>query len=296
MAKATKKAAAKKAAAKSAAPKKAAAKKVAAKKVAAKSAAPKKAAAKKVAAKSAAPKKVAAKKVAAKSAAPKKAAAKKVAAKKVAVKQAAPKRVAPMTEETMLQKLFLDSLQDMYYAERAGLKAMPKLAKAATSPQLREVLEQHLQVTQNQVTRLEQVFEMIGQKVKGKKCEAIEGLIREADSMVKETKKGSSTRDVAIIMASQKMEHYEIASYGSMATLAAQMGEQEAKNLLGQILQEEKDADQQLTDIAVSNINEEAEVEGDESEVETTEGGEDEDEEIEGDVDENETESESKED
>lgn len=252
---------------KAAAPKKAAAKKAVAP--------PKKAAAppKKAAAplkKAAAKKGVAPKKGAAPKAAPKKAAAKKAAAppvKQAAAKKAAPKKAAALTEETMLQTLFLDSLKDIYYAEKSGAKALPKLAKAATSQQLRGAFEQHAQETNGQVQRLEQIFEQIGKKAQGKKCEAIEGLIREADSLIKETKKGSKTRDVALIMAAQKMEHYEIASYGSIATLAAQMGQSQVKELLGQTLQEEKDTDEILTQIALNNINQEAQQEGGESEV-----------------------------
>jgi ferritin-like metal-binding protein YciE len=239
---------------KAAAPKKAAAKKTAA--------APKKAAAKKIAAP---PQKVASKKVAPTKIAPKKAVAKRVAAS-VAPK-AAPKKVASVSDETMLQNLFLDSLKDIYYAEKSGVKALPKLAKAATSEELRGAFEQHAQQTNGQVQRLEQIFEQLGKKAQGKKCEAIEGLIKEADSMIKDTKKGSKTRDVALIMAAQKMEHYEIASYGSMATLAALMGESEVKEMLGQTLQEEKDTDELLTKIALSGVNQEAENEGSEDEV-----------------------------
>lgn len=232
-----------------------------------KAAAPKKAAAKKAAAP---PKKVAAKKAAAKKAAPKKAAAKKSAAppaKQAAAKKTAGKKAAPITEDTMLQNLFLDSLKDIYYAERSGTKVLPKLAKAATSEEVRQALDQHAQQTNGQVQRLEQVFEHIGKKPQGKKCEAIEGLIREADSLVKETRKGSKTRDVALIMAVQKMEHYEIASYGGIATLAAQMGQSQVKELLGQTLQEEKDADSLLTQIAESSVNQQAQQEGGEAEV-----------------------------
>ncbi|MCW3107015.1 MAG: hypothetical protein JWQ09_1521 [Segetibacter sp.] len=257
---------------KAAAPKKAAAKKaaappakqVAAKKAAAPKAAPKKAAAKKAAAPPA--KKVAAKKTAAPP-------AKQIAAKKAAAPKAAPKKVAAISDETMLQNLFLDSLKDIYYAEKSGVKALPKLAKAATSEELRGALEQHAQQTNGQVQRLEQVFEQLGKRAQGKKCEAIEGLIREADSLIKETKKGSKTRDVALIMAAQKMEHYEIATYGSLATLAAQMGENQVKELLGQSLQEEKDTDGLLTQIAESSINPQAEQEGGESEVNGKQSG-----------------------
>jgi ferritin-like metal-binding protein YciE len=259
-----------KATAKKAAPKKSAAPKAAPKKSAAPKAAPKKSAAPKAAPKKSAAPKAAPKKSAAFKASPKKAVAKKAAAKtavKTAAPKAAPKKVVALSDETMLQNLFLDSLKDIYYAEKSGAKALPKMAKAATSEQLRGAFEQHAQQTNGQVQRLEQVFEQLGKKAQGKKCEAIEGLVREADSLIKDTKKGSKTRDVALIMAAQKMEHYEIASYGSIATLAAQMGESQVKELLGQTLQEEKDTDELLTQIALSNINQEAEQEGGESEV-----------------------------
>ncbi len=229
---------------KAAVPKKAAAQKVAAKKVAAKSA-PKKAAAKKVAVKSA---------------------PQKVAAKKAAVPKVAPKKVAAVSDETMLQELFLDSIKDIYWAEKSLTKVLPKLSKAATSPELQQAFTEHLRVTEGQVGRLEQVFELLGKKAVGVKCEAMVGLTKEAETMIQETKKGSKTRDVALIMAAQKVEHYEIASYGSMATLAAQMGLAEAKELLGQTLQEEKDTDSLLTQIAESSINQQAEQEGSEEE------------------------------
>ena len=245
---------------KAAAPKKVAAKS-APKKAAAKSA-PKKAAAKKVAAKFA-PKKAAAKKVAAKSA-PQKVAAKKAAVPKAAAPKVTPKKA--VSDETMLQELFLDSIKDIYWAEKSLTKVLPKLSKAATSPELQQAFTEHLRVTEGQVGRLEQVFELLGKKAAGVKCEAMAGLTREAENMIQETKKGSKTRDVALIMAAQKVEHYEIASYGSIATLAAQMGLSEAKELLGQTLQEEKDTDSLLTQIAESSINQQAEQEGSESE------------------------------
>lgn len=254
---------------KAAAPKKAAAKKSAAppKKAAAKKAVapPKKAAAKKAVAQ---PKKAAAKKAVA---APKKAVAKKAApAKKAAVKsapvKAALKKAAPVSDETMLQELFLDSLKDIYWAEKSLTKALPKLAKAATSPELQQAFQEHASETEGHIGRLEQVFERLGKKAQGKKCEAMEGLTKEADSLVKETKKGTKTRDVALIMAAQKVEHYEIATYGSLATLAKQTGMAEIKELLGQTLQEEKNADDKLTQIAESNVNQQAQQEGNESE------------------------------
>jgi ferritin-like metal-binding protein YciE len=235
---------------KAAVPKKAAGKQ-APQKVAAKQA-PKKAAEKQ------APQKVAAKQ------APKKAAAKQ-APQKIAAKQA-PKKAAAVSNESMLEKLFLDSLRDIYWAEKSLIKVLPRLSKAATSPELQQSFQEHAAQTEGQVTRLEQVFEMLGKKAQGVKCEAMVGLTKEAESMISETKRGTETRDVALIMAAQKVEHYEIATYGSLATLAAQMGNSEAKNLLGQTLQEEKNTDMRLTQLAESNINQQAEQEGNEGE------------------------------
>ncbi|WP_242692108.1 ferritin-like domain-containing protein [Aridibaculum aurantiacum] len=157
----------------------------------------------------------------------------------------------------------------MYYAEKQLVKVLPRLRKAATSPELQQAFEQHTAVTQQQVERLNQVFEALGKKAQGKKCEAMEGLVREAEEIISDTQKGTKTRDVGLIMAAQKVEHYEIASYGSLATLAATMGNPQVKELLGQTLQEEKDTDQLLTELAENNINEQAaqnESEGEEEE------------------------------
>ena len=160
--------------------------------------------------------------------------------------------------DSLLKELFLDSLKDIYYAEKAILKALPKMQKAATSEQLIAAFEEHLTVTQGQVKRLEQVFEILGEKASAKKCEAIEGIIKEAEGIIDETDKGTSTRDVGIIMAAQKVEHYEIASYGSIRQLATTLGLTEAANLLQQTLDEEKQTDLLLTDIAENSINYEA--------------------------------------
>lgn len=231
-----------------------------------------KATGKKAAAKQAAPKKAAAKKAAvpsAKQASPKKAAVKKAAVKQAAVKQAAPKKAAakkaaastPADQKSLLQKLFVDGLKDIYWAEKHLTKALPKLMKAATSDQLRQNFEEHRMVTEQQIGRVEQVFQLLGVKPIAKKCEAMEGLTREADTIVSETQKGTMSRDAGLILAAQKVEHYEIASYGGLAQLASTLGLEEAKNLLGQTLQEEKDTDERLTQIAVSSINIEAEKE-----------------------------------
>ena len=169
---------------------------------------------------------------------------------------------------TMLEKFLVDSLKDMYWAEKHLTKALPKLEKAATSQELKQALQDHLTVTEEQVARLEQVFELLGKKAQAKKCEAMEGLSKEADSIVEETEAGTSTRDVAIIIACQKVEHYEIASYGGLTQLANTMGLTEVADLLGQTLQEEKETDELLTSIAENDINLRAEEEGGEEETE----------------------------
>jgi ferritin-like metal-binding protein YciE len=160
--------------------------------------------------------------------------------------------------DSLLQELFLDSLKDIYYAEKAILKALPKMKKAATAEQLVNAFEEHRTVTEGQVERLEQVFESIDEKVSSKKCEAIEGLIKEAESIIEDTDEGTSTRDVGLILAAQKVEHYEIASYGGLRQLAVTLGYTKAAGLLQQTLDEEKETDLMLTEIAENSINYEA--------------------------------------
>jgi ferritin-like metal-binding protein YciE len=138
------------------------------------------------------------------------------------------------------------------------------MMRAATNEELTAALEEHLQVTEGHIERLEQVFEIIGKKPQAKKCEAMEGLTKEAESIIEETEKGTSTRDVGIIIAAQKVEHYEIATYGGLTQLAKTMGLNEAADLLGQTLQEEKEADESLTSIAENDINLQAEEEAEE--------------------------------
>jgi ferritin-like metal-binding protein YciE len=157
--------------------------------------------------------------------------------------------------DSLLQELFLDSLKDIYYAEKAIAKALPKMKKAATSEELKAAFEEHLEVTKEQVTRLEQVFEILGEKARGKKCEAIEGLIAEANSIIEDTDAGTSTRDVGLILGGQKVEHYEIATYGGLRQLAETLGYSEAAELLQTTLDEEKETDVLLTQIAENNIN-----------------------------------------
>jgi ferritin-like metal-binding protein YciE len=169
--------------------------------------------------------------------------------------------------KSMLQELFMEELRDIYWAEKHLVKALPKMQKAASSEELAGAFEDHLAVTEEQVTRVEQVFELLGEKPRGKKCEAMEGLVQEAESIIDDTEDGSSTRDVALIIAAQKVEHYEIAAYGGLATLAKTLGNEEVGNILGEILEEEKEADEILTQLAENSINMEAasEIEEEES-------------------------------
>lgn len=167
-----------------------------------------------------------------------------------------------------LRELFVDSLKDIYWAEKALTKALPKMAKNATSQDLITTINDHLAVTEEQVSRLEQIFDLIGEKASAKKCEAMEGLIKEGESIIEETQEGP-VRDAGIIAASQKIEHYEIATYGTLAAFAHTLGEDEALDLLQQTLDEEKQADTLLTEVAYNNINFEAsDEEGEEEEEE----------------------------
>ena len=161
----------------------------------------------------------------------------------------------------------MDSLKDIYWAEKNLVKALPKMAKKATTEELKTAIEEHRLQTEEHVTRLEQVFEIFGEKATAKKCEAMEGLLKEGESIMEETEDGTLTRDVGIIAAAQKVEHYEIASYGTLAVLARTMGYDDAAELLEQTLEEEKQTDETLTEIAESSINYEA---GEEEEGETS--------------------------
>lgn len=166
-------------------------------------------------------------------------------------------------DSSLLEKFVVDSLKDIYWAEKHLLKALPKMTKAATTGELKQAFTEHVTVTQEHVARLEQVFELLGKKAQAKKCDAMDGLTKEAESIIEETEKGSLTRDVALIMAAQKVEHYEIATYGGLVQITKTMGKNDISEILAQTLAEEKDADQTLSDIAENNINMEAENEGD---------------------------------
>jgi len=153
-----------------------------------------------------------------------------------------------------LEDLFLAGLSDMYYAEQQLVKALPKMAKAATNEELREAIESHLKETEGHVEKVEAVFEAFDKPAKSKKCAAIVGIIKEAEEIISENKK-SPTINAAIIFAGQKAEHYEIASYGTLREWADQLSNSRAINLIEEILDEEKAADRTLTSLAVSIAN-----------------------------------------
>jgi len=159
------------------------------------------------------------------------------------------------SEETMLKELFIDELKDIYWAEKHLTKALPKMKKGSTSEELANAFDEHLAVTEEHVARVEQVFEMLDMTARAKKCEAMDGLVQEAQNLMEELPKGTAVRDAGLIIAAQKVEHYEIAAYGSLVQLAKTMGENEIADLLQQTLDEEKEADQLLTELAVSGIN-----------------------------------------
>lgn len=195
--------------------------------------------------------------------------ARKGAAKKKTASKKQERKQSNQNEETAseLRDLFEEMLKDTLGAEKQILKALPKMIEAATSEELVGAFEDHLAVTEEQVTRLESVFEMFGFKVSSKKCKAMEGLVAEGEEVIEETEDGSLLRDVGLIIAAQKVEHYEIATYGSLRNLAMIMGEEEAAELLQETLDEEGDTDHLLTDIA-EGINPEAYQEGEEEEEE----------------------------
>ena len=170
---------------------------------------------------------------------------------KVAIK----KNAGAGSSNSLLKEFFVDELKDIYYAEKHIAKTLPKMKKAATTEELKQAFENHLTMTEEQITRLEQVFELMGEKAKGKTCEAIEGIIKEGEEIIADTESGTSTRDVGLILAAQKVEHYEIATYGGLAQLAETLGLTEVANLLHTTLEEEKETDHLLTGIAENHVN-----------------------------------------
>jgi ferritin-like metal-binding protein YciE len=156
-----------------------------------------------------------------------------------------------------LKDLFVDEIKDLYNAEKQVTKALPQMAKKASSEKLKEAFENHLKETENQIKRLEQVFKELDMTPKGKKCEGIEGIISEGKEMMKEINE-PSLLDAALISAAQKVEHYEIASYGTVRTYAEMLNLGKAANLLQETLDEESSANEKLTTLALSGVNEDA--------------------------------------
>jgi ferritin-like metal-binding protein YciE len=167
------------------------------------------------------------------------------------------KKEKKMADAKTLHNAFIDELRDAYDAEKQLTKALPKLAKKATSAQLKSAFESHLKETENHVARLEQIFESIGEKAKGKHCDGIAGIIEEGKKVMEEDLE-ESAMDACLIAGGQRAEHYEMAAYGSLIAWAKAMGHGTAASLLQQTLQEEKAADEKLTTIAEGGVNRQA--------------------------------------
>ena len=154
-----------------------------------------------------------------------------------------------------LTALFKDSIADLFWAENHLVKSLPKMISAATSASLKKAITSHLEETKTHVTRLEQVFELLDEKAIAKKCDAMEGIAKEGEGIIESTDEGTATRDVGIILASQKVEHYEIATYGGLTQLAKTLGLDDVAEILYLTLTEEKKADELLTEIAENDVN-----------------------------------------
>lgn len=190
--------------------------------------------------------------------------AKKTASKTTASKTAAKtsskstaKTPAKKSAAKELKDLFEDSLKDIYWAEKALVKALPTMMKNATDEKLKTSIENHLAETENQVSRLEECFKALGKKAQAKKCDAMQGLLDEAKSIIEETEPGT-VRDAGIIAAAQKVEHYEIATYGTLAAFAKVLQEEDCLKYLLETLDEEKKCDELLTKVADTNLNSKA--------------------------------------
>ena len=165
-------------------------------------------------------------------------------------------------EPSYLEKFFTDQLKDIYYAENKILEGLDKMIRATTTDELKDAFKEHRGQTEKHVKRLDKVFGLLNKKPEGKKCDAIEGILKEAESIISETQEGSMTRDAALIFAAQKVEHYEIATYGGLVQFAITLGIHEAADILDRTLREEENTDSLLTEIAENDINLGAEQEG----------------------------------
>lgn len=160
--------------------------------------------------------------------------------------------------DSKLKSFFTEQLQDIYWAEKTLVKTLPKMMDAATAKELKNAFSSHLDETKQQVDRLEKVFDMIGEKVQTTKCAAMAGIVEEGEEIINKTENNSAQRDVGLIFAGQKAEHYEIATYGGLVTLAKTLGYDEVAKLLHKTLTEEKEADSLLSSIAEWNVNRKA--------------------------------------
>lgn len=182
----------------------------------------------------------------------------KTATKKPASKAKATPSKSDKPEGNEFQDFFVDGLKDIYWAEKHLAKALPKMQKATTSEDLAMAFEKHTQETKQHAEILEQVFELLEEKAVAKKCDAMEGLLKEVDGIIEETEDGTMIRDAALILAAQKVEHYEISTYGTLAVFARTMGRDDIAELLTQVLDNEKATDVALTIVAEGFVNEQA--------------------------------------
>lgn len=160
-----------------------------------------------------------------------------------------------VVQDSKLKEFFINELKDIYWAEKKLVKTLPKLQEAATTQQLKDAFGNHLTQTEEHVSRLERVFGMVGEEAEAEKCHAMAGIIEEGEDIIDDTEEGTAQRDVGLIFAGQKTEHYEIATYGGLITLAQVLGHEDAATILQKTLAEEKEADQLLTQIAENDIN-----------------------------------------
>jgi ferritin-like metal-binding protein YciE len=165
------------------------------------------------------------------------------------------------SDSSKLKELFVDGLKDIYWAEKNLAKALTKMAKNTTSEELKAAFEKHTTETEEHAARVEEIFGLIGEKAQAKKCAAMEGLIEEANEILSSTDKGTMVRDCGLIMAAQKVEHYEMASYGTLRNIARTLGHSDVADMLQQTLDQEGETDHKLTELAEAYVNEEASVE-----------------------------------
>jgi ferritin-like metal-binding protein YciE len=162
------------------------------------------------------------------------------------------------TQNSKLRQFFIDQLQDIYWAEQKLVKTLPKLSEAAHSQELKNAFDSHLKETESHVSRIEQAFSLLKEKANAQECPAIKGIAEEGEEIIDQTEDKTAQRDVGLIFAGQKAEHYEIATYGALIELAKEMGEEEVADLFEETLAEEKNADEKLTQLATGGINREA--------------------------------------